>query len=76
MDNKLLTVEDVATKLNVSPSWVYSHAEDLGVYHLGKYLRFAWEHVLYCLERNSAMLLISKSHQSLGNFEDPETRSY
>ncbi len=36
----LLTVEEVAARLKLKPSWVYSHADDLGVFRLGKYLRF------------------------------------
>ena len=46
----LLTVEDLATKLRVPPSWVYSHSKDLGAYKLGKYLRFSWARVLGRLE--------------------------
>ena len=46
----LLTVEDLATKLRVPPSWVYSHSKDLGAYRLGKYLRFSWARVLERLE--------------------------
>jgi hypothetical protein len=42
----LLTVEDVAMRLCVSRNWVYSHARELGVYRLGKYLRFSWPRVL------------------------------
>ncbi len=42
---ELLTVEDLATRLRVPRSWVYSHSEDLGAYKLGKYVRFDWERV-------------------------------
>jgi len=42
---ELLTVEDLATRLQVPRSWVYSHSADLGAYKLGKYLRFDWERV-------------------------------
>jgi hypothetical protein len=45
-----LTVSEVAAKLRVRPSWVYEHADDLGVYRLGKYLRFSWDRVLERLE--------------------------
>jgi len=47
----LLTVTEVALRLRVEPSWVYSHADDLGVYRLGKYLRFSWERVLDRLKK-------------------------
>jgi hypothetical protein len=42
---ELLTVHDLATRLKVPRSWVYSHSADLGAYKLGKYLRFDWERV-------------------------------
>jgi len=48
---ELMTVEEVASKLRVKRSWVYTHADELGVYHAGKYLRFSWSRVLECLER-------------------------
>jgi excisionase family DNA binding protein len=41
-----LTVEEVAVRLCVSRNWVYTHATELGVYRLGKYLRFSWSTVL------------------------------
>jgi len=47
----LLTVEEVAGRLRVKPSWVYSHADELGAYRLGKYLRFSWERVLDRMEQ-------------------------
>ncbi len=47
---ELLTVEDLATRLQVPRSWVYSHSKDLGAYRLGKYLRFSWARVLERLE--------------------------
>ncbi len=43
---ELLTVEDIAAKLQVPPSWVYSHANHLGALRLGKYVRFEWNTVL------------------------------
>lgn len=46
-----LTVKEVAVRLCVSCNWVYSHADALGAYHLGKYLRFSWSKVLERLER-------------------------
>jgi excisionase family DNA binding protein len=42
----LLTVEEVASRLRVKRSWVYSHADAIGAFRLGKYLRFSWETVL------------------------------
>ncbi len=42
----LLTVGEVAVRLCVSRNWVYNHASELGVYRLGKYLRFSWPRVL------------------------------
>jgi hypothetical protein len=43
---RLLTVEDVAQRLRVRTTWVYRHADDLGVFRLGKYLRFSWPIVM------------------------------
>ena len=43
---RFLTVEEVAVRLCVGRNWVYSHASELGVYRLGKYLRFSWPRVL------------------------------
>jgi hypothetical protein len=39
---ELLTVYEVAAKLRLPKSWVYSHADELGAYRAGKYLRFDW----------------------------------
>ncbi len=50
-DNELMTVEEVAARLKVKTSWVYSHADDLGAYRLGKYLRFSWDRVLDRFEK-------------------------
>ena len=47
----LLTVDELAARLRVKPSWVYTHADDLGGYRLGKYLRFSWARVIERLER-------------------------
>lgn len=49
----LLKVEEIAIKLGVKPSWIYAHADALGAYHLGKYLRFSWERVLERLDHIS-----------------------
>ncbi len=43
---QLLTVDEVAMRLGVSRNWVYGHSSELGVYRLGKYLRFSWRRVL------------------------------
>ena len=47
----LLTVQEVADHLRLKPSWVYEHADELGAYRLGKYLRFALPRVMDRLER-------------------------
>jgi len=44
--DEILTVGEVAQRLRVPPSWVYSHTDLLGAYRLGKYLRFSWGRVL------------------------------
>jgi hypothetical protein len=41
-DDEILTVPEVAERLRVKLSWVYTHADLLGAYRLGKYLRFSW----------------------------------
>src|ERR1700757_1420946 len=45
-DTKLLTPAQLANRLQVPTGWVYRHARELGVYRLGKYLRFSWTTVL------------------------------
>lgn len=47
----LLTVQEIADHLRLKPSWVYEHADELGAYRLGKYLRFALSRVLERLEK-------------------------
>jgi excisionase family DNA binding protein len=48
---KLLTIDDVAKRLNVPKSWLYSQTRQAGTpgsipcYRLGKYLRFDLERV-------------------------------
>jgi hypothetical protein len=54
--NNFLTVNEVATNLRVRPNWVYLHADELGAYRLGKYLRFSWPRVLECLEKRNRSL--------------------
>jgi hypothetical protein len=43
---EILTVSEVAIRLRVAPSWVYGHADFLGAFRLGKYLRFDWGRLL------------------------------
>jgi len=50
-EEQLLTVDEVATRLSVSRNWVYNHADAIGGYRLGKYLRFSWPRVLERLGR-------------------------
>ena len=50
-DDQLLTVDEIATRLSVSRNWVYNHADAIGGYRLGKYLRFSWPRVLERLGR-------------------------
>lgn len=52
--DEILTVEEVAARLRVKASWVYGHADMLGAFHLGKYLRFSWKHVLECLDQHNS----------------------
>jgi hypothetical protein len=55
MDSKseveLKTVNELAELLRLKPSWVYDHADDLGAFRLGKYLRFSLPRVMERLER-------------------------
>jgi len=46
----LLTPDELAVRLRVKRSWVYGHADELGAYRLGKYLRFSLPRVLERLE--------------------------
>jgi hypothetical protein len=50
-EGQLLTVGEVAIRLSVSRNWVYNHADAIGGYRLGKYLRFSWPRVLERLGR-------------------------
>jgi len=50
LHDTILTVDELARRLRVKPSWVYSHADELGAYRLGKYLRFSWGRVLMHLD--------------------------
>ena len=35
---EILTVQEVADRLRLKPSWVYANADKLGAYRVGKYL--------------------------------------
>jgi hypothetical protein len=52
--DELLTVSEVADRLRLAPSWVYAHADLLGAYRFGKYLRFSWRVVLQRAEQKSS----------------------
>ena len=54
--NTLLTVPEIALRLQVKPSWVYANADRLGGFRLGKYLRFSWPRVLKRLEEGASPL--------------------
>ena len=47
----LMTVDELAVLLKLKPSWIYAHADELGAYRLGKYLRFSLSRVLKILEQ-------------------------
>ncbi|MBI4165981.1 MAG: hypothetical protein HY508_09650 [Acidobacteria bacterium] len=53
---EILTVQEVAERLKLKASWVYTHADDLGALRLGKYVRFSWPRVIERLERGAAEL--------------------
>jgi hypothetical protein len=59
----MLTVQELALLLRVKASWVYGHADDLGAYRLGKYLRFSWARVTERLERSQVGLGVGVSAQ-------------
>ena len=52
----LLTVQEIANHLRLKLSWVYEHADELGAYWLGKYLRFALPRVMERLERGGSVV--------------------
>ncbi len=51
----LLTAQEVADILRVRPSWVYDHADDLGAFWLGKYLRFSLSRLMERLESGQSL---------------------
>lgn len=65
---ELMTVEEIAARLKLKKSWVYTHADRLGAFHLGKYLRFSWERVVASLESQNVLVsLPNDSFQGLVN---------
>jgi len=59
MNHNLLSVNDLAAKLNLPVSWVYSRTRETGPgsiprVRLGKYVRFEWERVKEWIERQNA----------------------
>jgi hypothetical protein len=52
-EDDILTVAEVAERLRLAPSWIYAHADDLGAYRLGKYLRFSWKRLVERLEKRA-----------------------
>jgi hypothetical protein len=40
--NNILTAEEVAVRLRVGRPWIFKHADQLGVFRLGRFLRFSW----------------------------------
>jgi hypothetical protein len=53
---ELLTTSELAIRLKVKSSWIYSQSNELGVIRLGKYLRFSWNRVLQRLDKRSGKL--------------------
>lgn len=53
-EQTLLTPQELAQRLQVTPGWVYRHARRLGAYHIGKYLRFSWVRVLEALDSEAS----------------------
>jgi len=54
MTERLLTTQEVASRLSVSPDWVREHAAELGGIRIGDgpkgSLRFEWERVVEAME--------------------------
>jgi hypothetical protein len=51
---RLLTVLEVADRLQVPSGWVYRHTRELGGLKLGKYTRFSWPRIMECLGKMGA----------------------
>jgi excisionase family DNA binding protein len=59
MNQNLLSVGELAEKLNLPVSWVYSRTRETGPgtiprVRLGKYVRFEWDKVKEWIERQNA----------------------
>ncbi len=83
MMERLLTVHEVAERLQVKPSWVYANAESIGGLKVGKYWRFSWNRVMQRLERESESLGSQTNDRSQGvdnerlqNGEEQEGNSF
>jgi hypothetical protein len=72
---ELLTVGEIAGRLRVKKSWVYSHAQEIGGYRLGKYLRFSWPRVIECLDRQCPSISESEDHQRITEFDQEQDKS-
>jgi hypothetical protein len=68
-EQDMKTVQELASLLKVPPSWVYAHADELGAYRLGKYLRFSLQRVLERLEAGS----VGRSEFNLPTQRPPST---
>jgi hypothetical protein len=63
-EDEILTVPEIAARLRLAPSWIYRHADLLGAYRLGKYLRFSWGEVT---ERLGLLQSANLGSQNLGS---------
>jgi excisionase family DNA binding protein len=56
MDNKLLSVKELADRLSMYPSWIYSKTRtgEIPHYKIGKYCRFDLDKVKEWIERQNA----------------------
>lgn len=59
MDQEFLTVQELAAKLRVKPSWVYGQTRQTGPgtlprLQVGKYIRFNLDEVLSWLKKQAA----------------------
>ncbi len=72
----LLTVDEIAERLGVKKSWVYTHAQKIGGYRLGKYLRFSWPRVVECLDRQYPTSISESENQTpIIDFEQKQDKS-
>jgi excisionase family DNA binding protein len=63
MNNKLLTVQELADYLSVKPCWVYTKARsgEMPKITIGKYIRFDMEKVLAWLQKQNSINSIGTS---------------